>query len=94
MKGALGSERHRILGAARLGSYRAPPPRAFQSRRRTHSTSYLYLIIIDALDHIIIYPAGHTHARNYALCNSKSMPTRALSGIHEVILRNPEGGLT
>ena len=22
---------------------------------------------------------------------SKSMPTRALSGIHEVILRNPEG---
>ena len=30
-------------------------------------------------------------------CNSKSMPTRALSGIHEVILRNPEGaarGLT
>ena len=23
--------------------------------------------------------------------NSKSMPTRALSGIHEVILRNPEG---
>ena len=43
MKGALGSERHRILGAARLGSYRAPPPRAFQSRRRTHSTSYPYL---------------------------------------------------
>ena len=33
----------RILGAERLGSYCAPPPRAFQSRRRTHSTSYLYV---------------------------------------------------
>ena len=35
----LGIRAQRILGAARLGSYCAPPPRAFQSRRRTHSTS-------------------------------------------------------
>ena len=31
------------------------------------------------------------HGLYTLICNSKSMPTRALSGIHEVILHNPEG---